>query len=52
MIKDMRDWIELLRAGGELVEIKKEVDVKNGMGSLITESREKALMFKNLQGYP
>jgi len=52
MIKDMRDWIELLRAQGELIEIKKEVDVKNAMGSIISDSREKALMFENLQGYP
>ena len=52
MIRDMRDWIELLQAHEELIEIEKEVDVKDGMGALIFDSREKALLFRNLKGHP
>ena len=52
MLTDMRDWLELLRAHGELVQITKGVDVKEELGSLLFDSREKALLFENVKGYP
>jgi 2,5-furandicarboxylate decarboxylase 1 len=46
--KDMRTWIEELEAAGELIRIAKPVDPFTQMGSLLYQSREKALFFENL----
>ena len=44
----MRTWIETLRAADELIRIDKPVDPLTQMGSLLYQSREKALLFENL----
>jgi 2,5-furandicarboxylate decarboxylase 1 len=46
--KTMRTWIEDLDAAGELIRIDKPVDPVTQMGSLLYQSREKALLFENL----
>ena len=46
--KDMRSWIADLDAAGELIHIDKPVDPLTQMGSLLYQSREKALLFENL----
>jgi UbiD family decarboxylase len=46
--KDMRTWIAELEEAGELVRIDKPVDPLTQMGSLLYQSREKALFFENL----
>jgi 2,5-furandicarboxylate decarboxylase 1 len=46
--KDMRTWIADLDAAGELVRIDKPVDPLTQMGSLLYQSREKALLFEKL----
>ena len=46
--KDMRSWIAELDAAGELVRIDKPVDPLTQMGSLLYQSREKALLFERL----
>jgi 2,5-furandicarboxylate decarboxylase 1 len=46
--KDMRSWIETLDAAGELIRIDKPVDPLTQMGSLLYQSREKALLFESL----
>ena len=46
--KDMRTWIRELEAAGELIRIDKPVDPLTQMGSLLYQSREKALLFENL----
>jgi 2,5-furandicarboxylate decarboxylase 1 len=46
--KDMRSWIRELEAAGELIRIDKRVDPLTEMGSLLYQSREKALLFENL----
>ena len=46
--KDMRTWIDELDAAGELIRIDKRVDPLTQMGSLLYQSREKALLFENL----
>src|SRR5665811_1039446 len=46
--KDMRTWIEELEEAGELIRIAKPVDPLTQMGSLLYQSREKALFFENL----
>jgi len=51
-VSDMRDWIETLEEAGELIRIKKPVNIKTEMGALIWESRDKALLFENIVGYP
>jgi len=43
--KDMRTWIADLDAAGELIRIDKPVDPLTEMGSLLYQSREKALLF-------
>ncbi|OGA68967.1 MAG: hypothetical protein A3G83_11650 [Betaproteobacteria bacterium RIFCSPLOWO2_12_FULL_68_20] len=48
MTKDMRSWIAELEAAGELIRIDKPVDPLTQMGSLLYQSREKALLFENL----
>jgi 2,5-furandicarboxylate decarboxylase 1 len=45
---DMRTWISQLDCAGELVRIDKLVDPLTQMGSLLYQSREKALLFENL----
>lgn len=46
--KDMRTWIDELDSAGELIRIDKRVDPLTQMGSLLYQSREKALLFENL----
>ncbi len=46
--KDMRTWIAELEEAGELIRIAKPVDPLTQMGSLLYQSREKALFFENL----
>lgn len=46
--KDMRSWIAQLEAAGELIRIDKPVDPVTQMGSLLFQSRERALLFENL----
>jgi 2,5-furandicarboxylate decarboxylase 1 len=46
--KDMRSWIADLEAAGELIRIDKPVDPLTEMGSLLYQSREKALFFERL----
>lgn len=46
--KTMRTWIEDLNAAGELLRVTKRVDPLTQMGSLLYQSREKALLFENL----
>ena len=48
MPKDMRSWIADLDAAGELIRIDKPVDPLTQMGSLLYQSREKALLFEKL----
>src|SRR5512134_704619 len=45
---DMRTWIDQLEAAGELIRIDKPVDPLTQMGSLLYQSREKALFFESL----
>ena len=45
---DMRSWIAQLEAAGELIRIDKPVDPLTQMGSLLYQSREKALFFEKL----
>src|SRR5512138_515931 len=47
-VKDMRSWIADLQAAGELIRIDKPVDPLTEMGSLLYQSREKALLFEKL----
>ena len=47
-VKDMRSWIADLEAAGELIRIDKPVDPLTQMGSLLYQSREKALFFERL----
>jgi 2,5-furandicarboxylate decarboxylase 1 len=46
--KDMRTWIEELEAAGELIRVDKAVDPLTEMGSLLYQSREKAVFFEKL----
>ena len=46
--RDMRSWIAELDAAGELIRIDKPVDPLTQMGSLLYQSREKALLFEKL----
>lgn len=46
--KDMRSWIAQLESAGELIRINKPVDPLTEMGSLLYQSREKALLFEKL----
>jgi 2,5-furandicarboxylate decarboxylase 1 len=52
MSKDMRTWLAQLEAAGELLEVGRPVDPLTEMGALLWQSREKALLFHNLRGYP
>src|SRR6516162_8386889 len=46
--RDMRTWIADLEAENELIRIDKPVDPLTEMGSLLYQSREKAVFFENL----
>ena len=46
--QDMRSWIDELESRNELIRIDKPVDPLTEMGSLLYQSREKALLFENL----
>ncbi|MGC2519254.1 MAG: UbiD family decarboxylase [Burkholderiales bacterium] len=46
--RDMRTWIAELEAAGELIRVDKPVDPLTQMGSLLYQSREKALLFEKL----
>jgi len=46
------EWIKKLEEEGELIRIRKPVDVRSEMGALIWESYDKALLFENIVGYP
>ena len=46
--RDMRTWIADLDRANELIRIDKPVDPMTEMGSLLYQSREKALLFENL----
>src|ERR671923_769184 len=52
MPKDMRTWINELEEAGELVRIAKPVHPHTQMGALLYQSREKALLFENVDGFP
>jgi 2,5-furandicarboxylate decarboxylase 1 len=49
---NMRDWIRTLDEAGELVRVKKPVDPVESMGALLYGSRERALLFENIAGFP
>lgn len=46
--KDMRTWIAELEAAAELIRVDKPVDPLTQMGSLLYQSREKAVLFEKL----
>ncbi|HEY1374900.1 MAG TPA: UbiD family decarboxylase, partial [Candidatus Binatia bacterium] len=52
MPKDMRTWIDELDRAGELIRITKPVHPHTQMGALLYQSREKALLFENVAGFP
>ncbi len=52
MAKDMRSWIDQLEKAGALARIGKPVDPRTQMGALLWQSRERALLFDNLAGFP
>ena len=52
MPKDMRSWIKQLEEAGELIRVRKPVHPHTQMGALLYQSREKALLFENLEGFP
>ncbi|MDR7566732.1 MAG: UbiD family decarboxylase, partial [Armatimonadota bacterium] len=52
MPADMRTWIAQLEDAGELVRVRRPVDPRTEMGALLYQSREKALLFESLVGYP
>ncbi len=52
MPKDMRTWIQELETAGELIHITKPVHPHTQMGALLYQSREKALLFENVAGFP
>ena len=52
MPRDMRSWIKQLEEAGELIRIAKPVHPHTQMGALLYQSREKGLLFENLDGFP
>ena len=52
MAQDMRSWINLLDEAGLLARIKKPVDPRTQMGALLWQTRDRALLFENLAGFP
>jgi 2,5-furandicarboxylate decarboxylase 1 len=49
---DMRDWVETLDKAGELLTLTKPVDPNTEMGALLYGSRDKALLFEEVKGFP
>lgn len=49
---DMRDWIETLRKADQVLTLTKPVDPSTEMGALLYGSRDKALFFEQLKGFP
>ena len=52
MPKDMRTWIRQLEEAGELVRVSKPVHPQSEMGAIMYQTRDKALFFEQLRGYP
>lgn len=52
MPKDMRSWIQQLEAAGVLRYIRQPVDPRTQMGALLYQSRDHALFFQELTGFP
>ncbi len=52
MPKDMRTWIRQLEEAGELIRVPKPVHPQAEMGAIMYQTREKALLFEDLKGYP
>ena len=52
MNKDIRTWIDQLRRAGVLDTISKPVEPRTQMGALLWQSRDSALLFENLAGFP
>lgn len=50
-MSDMREWIRQLEEAGELIRVRKPVNIKTEMGALVWESYDKALLFENIVGY-
>jgi len=48
----MRDWIDTLDRAGELIRLKKPVDPHTEIGALLYQSRDKALYFEQVKGFP
>ncbi len=54
MIHDLRSFLKVLKSNGELLEIKKEVDLKHEIGSVIASLERKggeAAYFANVKGH-
>ncbi|HEY3313825.1 MAG TPA: UbiD family decarboxylase [Bacillota bacterium] len=54
-MKDLRSYLADLEAAGEILHIKKEVDVAKNVGGLAWQAENyqgKAAMFENVKGYP
>jgi 2,5-furandicarboxylate decarboxylase 1 len=49
---NIRDWIQTLEDAGELVTLTKPVDPTSEMGALLYQSRDKAVFFKDITGFP
>lgn len=49
MAKDMRNWIKQLEEADELIRIVDEVDPKVNMSAFLSQSKEKALIFENVE---
>jgi 2,5-furandicarboxylate decarboxylase 1 len=52
MAKDMRSWIDQLEEAGELERISDAIDLESEMGSVLSVSKEKALLFENIKDHP
>ena len=49
-MKNLRTWIADLESANELIRIDKPVDPLTQMGSLLYQSRDKALFFDTVNG--
>ena len=52
MAKDMRTYMEQLERAGELTQVSGEVTVEVDIGRRLFESKDKALLFENVKGFP
>ena len=52
MPKDLRTWIRQLEEAGELIRVRKPVHPQEEMGSLLYQTRDRALFFEEVRGYP